>query len=235
MRTVVPPAIRIMVRSVPSGSNSAAFRRNWQTRRMSAEIWNERYGSKEYVWTIKVNQFVEAHLAELEPGTAIDLAAGECRNAVWLASLGWQVVAVDYSSVGLEKGRRLAADHGVEDRIEFIEADAVSWQPREPVDLVVLSYLQLPEDQRAVVLDHAAGWLQPGGTVFVIAHDASNVADGYGGPPTAAVCYTVDECVAAFSGIEVTTAEVAERQVDTPDGVKIALDTLVIARRALED
>lgn len=199
---------------------------------MSAEIWNERYASKDYVWTIKVNQFVEANLASLEPGTAIDLGAGEGRNAVWLASLGWKVAAVDYSPVGLEKGRRLAADHGVEDKIEFIEGDAVVWEPAQPVDLVVLAYLQLPEDQRAAVLEHAARWLRPGGTVFVIAHDASNVADGYGGPPTTAVCYSVEECVAAFSGLEVTTAEVAERRVDTADGVKTALDTLVIAQLA---
>ncbi len=202
---------------------------------MSAEIWNERYASKDYVWSITVNQFVETHLAGLDPGTAIDLAAGECRNAVWLASLGWQVVAVDYSPVGLEKGRRLAADHGVEDKIEFIEADAVAWQPAEPADLVVLSYLQLPAEQRAVVLEHAAGWLRPSGTVFVIAHDASNVADGYGGPPTTAVCYTVDECTAAFADLEITKAEVAERRVDTPDGEKTALDTLVIARLAAPD
>jgi len=199
---------------------------------MSAEIWNERYGSKDYVWSIKVNQFVEAHLAELEPGTTIDLAAGECRNAVWLASLGWQVTAVDYSSVGLEKGRRLATDHSVEEKIAFIEGDAVEWQPSEQVDLVVLSYLQLPAEQRATVLDHAAGWLKPGGTVFVIAHDASNVTDGYGGPPSAAVCYTVEECVDAFVGLEITTAEVAERRVETPDGVKTALDTLVVAHLA---
>ena len=197
---------------------------------MSAEIWNERYASKDYVWTITVNQFVEAHLADLEPGMAIDLGAGEGRNAVWLASLGWQVAAVDYSPVGLEKGRRLAADHGLEDKVDFIEGDAVAWEPDQPVDLVLLSYLQLPPDERATVLEHAAGWLTPGGTVFVIAHDVSNVESGHGGPPSAAVCYTVDECVDAFAELDVTTAEVVERRVETPDGVRVALDTLVIAR-----
>ncbi len=198
---------------------------------MSAEVWNERYGSKDYVWTISVNQFVEANLADLPPGTAIDLGAGEGRNAVWLASKGWTVAAVDFSDVGLDKGRRLAVDHGVGEMIDFIEADATTWQPTEPVDLVVLSYLQLPPTERAAVLEHAAGWLVPGGTVFVIAHDVSNVADGHGGPPTTAVCYTVDECVDAFADLDIVTAEVAERRVDTPDGVKVALDTLVIAER----
>ena len=105
--------------------------------------------------------------------------------------------------------------------------------PDEPVDLVILSYLQLPSEQRRVVLEHAATWLAPGGTVLVIAHDRSNVEHGYGGPPTAEVCYTVDDTVAALSELDITTAEVAERHVDTADGTKTALDTLVIAQRPL--
>jgi hypothetical protein len=96
---------------------------------------------------------------------------------------------------------------------------------------VVLSYLQLPAGQRRTVLEHACTWLTPGGTLFVIAHDRSNVTDGYGGPPSAEVCYTVDDTVAALGGLEVNTAEVAERTVDTPDGPRTALDTLVIAQR----
>ncbi len=56
---------------------------------MDSDGWDQRYADSEYVWTVKVNQFVEEHLAGLEPGTAIDLAAGECRNTVWLAGLGW--------------------------------------------------------------------------------------------------------------------------------------------------
>ena len=73
----------------------------------------------------------------------------------------------------------------------------------------------------------------PGGTLFVIAHDRSNVTDGYGGPPSPDVCYTVDETVDVLAGLDVVTAEVAQRHVDTPDGTKIALDTLVIARRPI--
>ena len=48
---------------------------------------------------------MEAALADLPPGRAVDLAAGEGRNAVWLASRGWDVTAVDFSRVALERGR----------------------------------------------------------------------------------------------------------------------------------
>ena len=196
---------------------------------MDSTQWDERYSTSELIWSGNANQFVERHLADLDPGTAVDLGAGEGRNAVWLAQRGWSVTAVDFSQVGLDKAVGLAADNGVTIAVE--QADATTWQPPAPVDLVVLSYLQLPADRQRTVLEHARTWLTPGGTLLVIAHDRSNVADGYGGPPSEEVCYTVDDTVAALDGLEVTTAEVAERTVDRPDGSRTALDTLVIARR----
>ena len=50
--------------------------------------WDARYADSERVWSLGPNQFVEATLADLPPGRAVDLAAGEGRNAVWLASAG---------------------------------------------------------------------------------------------------------------------------------------------------
>lgn len=196
---------------------------------MDSAEWDERYSAKEYMWATEPNQFVEAHLSDLDAGTAIDLGAGEGRNAVWLASRGWSVTAVDFSEAGLEKGRRLAEDQDV--TVDFVRADATTYAPDGPVDLVVLSYLQLDSPGRQAVLDHARTWLNPGGTIFLIAHDASNVTDGYGGPPSADTCYTVDEITAAWSDLEISTAMVADRVVDTPDGTRTALDTLAIAKR----
>lgn len=196
---------------------------------MNDESWNQRYAASEYVWSVTVNRFVEQYLADRQPGTAIDLGAGEGRNAVWLAQRGWQVVAVDFSDVGLTKAHRLATEHHV--HVDFVCADATTYQPQEAVDLVVLSYLQLDASARRTVLEHGASWLRPGGTLFVIAHDRSNVSDGYGGPPSASVCYDVTESVAALAGLTIERAEVVERTVTNDDGVHTALDTLIIATR----
>ena len=197
----------------------------------AVEKWDERYAGRDYLWDVQPNQFVERHVSDLEPGTAIDLAAGEGRNAVWLAQQGWAVTAVDFSQAGLDKAAKLAGDSGVADRLVTVNADATAWAPAEPVDLVVIAYLQLPPEQVRVALEHAAGWLNPGGRVLVVAHDRSNIEGGYGGPPTPDRCYTVDETVAALAVLEIDTAEVAERHVETEDGTHTALDTLVIARR----
>ncbi len=204
---------------------------------MDPKFWDEMFSAKEYFWAGEPNEFVKTHTADLKPGDAIDLAAGEGRNAVWLASQGWRVKAVDFSQVGLDKGARLASDHGV--TVEFVNADATTYQPSELVDLIVISYLQIPIAPQQVVLKHAGTWLRVGGTILVIvggtilviAHDESNLTQGYGGPPSAEISYTVERTVQAFDGLDIVIAEVAKRTVDTPAGPQVALDTLVVATR----
>ncbi len=193
------------------------------------EAWNARYAASEFVWTDRPNQFVEAGLTELEPGTAIDLGSGEGRNAVWLARRGWQVTAVDFSAAGLAKAGRLATEHGV--NVVLVEHDVLTFDPATPVDLVLVSYLQIERADQARMLRRASGWLAPGGTLFVIAHDRSNIDNGYGGPPSPEVCYTPEETVAALRDLHVDRAEVVERVVDTDTGPQTALDTLLIAHR----
>jgi SAM-dependent methyltransferase len=198
---------------------------------MAAERWDERYAAREYVWEVTPNQSVERYLASLTPGRAIDLAAGEGRNAVWLARHGWQVTAVDFSPVGLDKARRLAIEHGVEAAVELVKADALVYQPPERVDLVVIAYLQIPSTEQRVVLEHAVAWLRPGGCLFIVAHDRSNVRSGHGGPSDPDVCYDVATTVESLTGLDIVRAEVVRREVETDDGPRTGLDALVMARR----
>jgi SAM-dependent methyltransferase len=138
---------------------------------------------------------------------------------------------VDFSPAGLDKAARLAAERGVAERVDIVEADALTYQPDEPVDLVVIAYLQIPADEQRIALERAASWLRPGGRILVVAHDRTNIEHGYGGPPDPDRCYDLDATAAALAGLELEWAEVAERPVETDDGPRAALDTLVIARR----
>jgi hypothetical protein len=44
--------------------------------------WDQRYAGSELVWTAEPNRFVVAEVQNLPPGRALDLGAGEGRNAV---------------------------------------------------------------------------------------------------------------------------------------------------------
>ena len=56
-------------------------------------MWNERYGSDEYIYGTQPNVFL-AENAKLLTGPVLSLAEGEGRNAVFLASLGLEVLGV---------------------------------------------------------------------------------------------------------------------------------------------
>src|SRR3546814_4611319 len=77
---------------------------------MDAKDWDERYAATELVWSAEPNRFVAELVSPLTPGTAVDIAAGEGRNAIWLAQQGWTVTATDYSSVAVERMRARAAE-----------------------------------------------------------------------------------------------------------------------------
>jgi SAM-dependent methyltransferase len=195
--------------------------------------WDERYSGTEFEWTTRPNQFVAAELADLPPGRALDLAAGEGRNTVWLAERGWRVTAVDFSRVGLEKGGKLAAARGVDAaQVEWIVADLRDYEPeRDFYDLVLIAYLQVSPGLRATVLARAAAALAPGGTAFIVGHDLTNLTEGTGGPQDPDVLYTPEAVRAELPGLRVVQAERVRRTVERDGGPATAIDTLVRAVR----
>lgn len=186
---------------------------------MDAQAWDQRYAASELVWSQEPNQFVAAELADLSPGTAVDLGAGEGRNAIWLASRGWSATAVDFSQVALDKGARLAGDLSLEGRVTWTCADATRWVPEEPVDLVVVAYLQLPADDRRRAVRGAFAMLQAGGTLLLVGHDSTNLAEGTGGPQDPSVLMTAEDVLADLDGLEVQVvrAERVAREVRSAD------------------
>ena len=188
---------------------------------MSREFWDERYAAGS-VWSDTPNAWVAATVASLDPGVAVDLGAGEGRNAIWLAERGWEVTAVDFSPVGLTTGSAKAAEKGLD--IEWVTADATAWVSPQLVDLVVVAYLQLPADALALAIGNAASYLAPGGTLALVSHDRENTV---GGPQDPAILTTVEQLRAAASGLEILECAQAERE--TAAGT--ALDTVLVARR----
>jgi 2-polyprenyl-3-methyl-5-hydroxy-6-metoxy-1,4-benzoquinol methylase len=91
---------------------------------MDRHAWNDRYAAANLVWTAEPNRTFAAEAAALPPGSALDLGAGEGRNATWLARQGCAVTAVDFSDVALRKARQLAEASGVE--IDSVVADVTT-------------------------------------------------------------------------------------------------------------
>ena len=196
---------------------------------MDAGYWDERYTATDLVWSAEPNRFVAEVCADLPPGRALDLAAGEGRNAIWLAQRGWTVTASDFSQVGLDKGRRLADHAGVSDRVAWVLADATTTDWPAEFDLVVIAYLQLGEAERRAAALRGFSALQSGGRFVWVAHDSSNLTEGTGGPPDPSVLMTADDVLIDLTGEEYDVVR-AER-VARPVGDATAYDCLVALER----
>ena len=204
---------------------------------MDARAWDERYAAHDLVWSVEPNRFVAEIVGPLTPGHALDLAAGEGRNAIWMVERGWSVVALDYSTVAVDRMRSLAADRlGADvDRLTPLLGDATLPAPGDPAsyDLALLSYLQLPADQWRQALRCAVAAVRPGGRVVVVGHAGRNLAEGWGGPSDRTVLYDPDEVLDAADGLPVAVEQsgIRERPVQTDEGERVALDTVVVLRR----
>jgi SAM-dependent methyltransferase len=191
---------------------------------VDAQEWDERYQEHDHLWSVTPNLFVADRLNAAKPGRGLDLAAGEGRNSIWLASLGWKMTAVDFSEVATARGR----SHS--DEVEFVVADITEWEADEQFDLILMAYLHLAAPDFENLVRRSLGWLASGGELFLIGHDASNIDQGWGGPQYPKILWNVSEILEWLEGVTIVEAVVVNRPVETDEGRRYARDALVRAR-----
>ncbi len=147
-------------------------------------VWDQRYGTDEYVYGTEPNAFLVEVADRIPHGRVLSLAEGEGRNAVYLAGLGCDVTAVDGSSVGLEKARRLAAERGVALHTVHSDLAAFTIEP-DSWDAIVSIWAHLPRALRARLYGEAARGLVPGGAFVLMAYTPAQLEYRTGGPPVA--------------------------------------------------
>ena len=140
----------------------------------SARFWEDFYRGRPAAWSGKPNSLLVEEVSDLTPGTALDLGCGQGGDAIWLASLGWQVTAADVSATALAFAADRAAAAGVTEAIEWERHDLALSFPSGTFDLVCACYLHSPVRMpRERVLRSAAGAVAPGGALVVVGHAGS--------------------------------------------------------------
>jgi SAM-dependent methyltransferase len=210
---------------------------------MDSGKWDERYRAASAdpagrLWSVAPHETVRELVAALVPGRALDLATGDGRNAVFLAQHGWDVIGVDFSAEAIRLARQRANELGAQ--VQWVVADARSYQPDGRVDLVVVTYLHLPEAEIRTVLRAAASWIAPGGHLLVLGHDKENLASGAPGPSDPEILYSTDLLESGAVGLRIDRSERLFRDSDVDpegpgDGAAIAVDTLLFATHAPSD
>ena len=193
-------------------------------------LWDQRHAAQDPIESREPDPTLVDEVGSLPPGRALDLGAGDGRNAVWLANQGWQVTAVDFSQVALDRGEALATASGV--HVDWQLADLLEWKPgASRYHLVTLFFIHLPPDERRDVYARAAAAVAVGGTLLVVGHDRTNLDDGVGGPQDPDVLITPDEVAADLTGFRIDRAEIMRRGNGDRRG---PIDAIVCAVRAAD-
>lgn len=144
------------------------------------EFWEERYRGHIAARGRRPNPQLVAEAADLPPGTALDAGCGEGADAIWLASRGWRVTAVDIATTALRRAREHAETVGgdVTSRIDWVQADLTSWAPTEEhFDLVSAHYVH-PATSRDALVRRLGAAVAPGGTLLIVGHHPSDQTTG---------------------------------------------------------
>jgi 2-polyprenyl-3-methyl-5-hydroxy-6-metoxy-1,4-benzoquinol methylase len=136
-----------------------------EERESDQERWDRKYAAGEGPTHFRPKRFLLEHRHLLSGERALDAACGFGGNALYLASIGFQVDALDVSSVALLRARREAMEQGLS--INWAQADLDHWWfPPGRYDIVmVFFYLNRG------LMPQLASTLRPGGLLFQAHHN----------------------------------------------------------------
>jgi SAM-dependent methyltransferase len=154
-----------------------------------------------------------SEIGDLAPGLALDAGCGHGAEAIWLATSGWRVTAVDFSVTALEHARAMAQAVGadVAERVEWVESDLGSWEPPpRHFDLVSCLCVHVAGSVSETMARLATG-VAPGGTLFLVGHLPVDPATGEPTPAAGQVQVTVEAVVEGLDSREWNVVLAEER------------------------
>lgn len=175
-------------------------------------FWNARYADAGFAYGTAPNDFVVEVAARIPEGPVLCLAEGEGRNAVYLASRGHEVTAMDLSVVGLEKAQALAKERGV--TLTTMAADLSTYVIEENQwSAIVCIWMHLPKALRAQVLASAARGLKPGGLLILESYTPAQLELNTGGPRDVGMLVAPQDLREELASLSLEVFETMEREV----------------------
>jgi SAM-dependent methyltransferase len=175
-------------------------------------MWNKRFSEPGYAYGTDPNGFLTSVADRIPHGNVLCLAEGEGRNAVYLAGLGYEVTAVDTSTVGLAKARALASDRGVTIDTVLADVDDYSIEPGAWQGIVSI-YCHLPPVVRAALHERCLRGLAPGGVFVLEGFTPRQLELGTGGPKNRELLMELEIIRQELPGLRLEIGREIERDV----------------------
>lgn len=200
------------------------------------QFWEERYRSRDAVWSGRPNPQLVAETSQITAGAALEVGSGEGADAIWLASRGWQVTAVDFSTTALRRAAAHADALGgdVAGRINWTQADLTVWEPAEGhFDLVSAQFMHLEEGPRRELFARLAAAVAPGGTLLIVGHHPYDLQTTVPRPQEPDLYFTADEVALSLDPDrwDVLVADARPRSARDPEDREITIHDAVLRAR----
>ncbi|WP_282012031.1 class I SAM-dependent methyltransferase [Nitrospina watsonii] len=101
--------------------------------------WNKKYEVDVFLFGKEPVPFLKKNAGLLPKGKTLDIAMGEGRNGVFLATQGFDVTGWDISTVGLQKAHRLAQEHNVSIETQVVDLEKAEL-PKNTYDVILMMY-----------------------------------------------------------------------------------------------
>jgi SAM-dependent methyltransferase len=174
--------------------------------------WNERFAKEGYAYGQSANDFLRESAHLLPKGKILSLGEGEGRNAVYLAKLGYDVTAIDYSEIGLDKAHNLAKENRT--KIHTIHADLTTYKlEKDYWQGIVSIYFHVHKDERSKIHKKCVDALEIDGVFILESYSTKQLRFGTGGPKNSDLLLDLDEVLRELEGLDFKIARVSEREV----------------------
>lgn len=188
--------------------------------------WDKVYRDADRLWSGEPNQALVAETTRLRRGRALDVGCGEGADALWLASHGWEVTALDPSLVALERGQRAAEGTGL--IVEWVAGEIGARPlPHDDYQLVAAFYVPLLKDSPAV--DAMLALVADGGHLLIVHH--ADFEPKHGNVDPAALLMPDDLVARLGEGWTIEVHERRPRSVAVGAGAHHLDDIVLLARR----
>lgn len=195
-----------------------------------AAMWDERFAQAHAAYGTDPNAFVRAVAPHIPEGPVLVVAAGEGRDAVFLAERGHDVTAIDLSEVGLRHAQELASERGVS--LKTVVTDVADFDFGEAKWAgIVAIWAHVPAELRKTMHAACVRGLQPGGAMVLEAYTPRHFREsGHGGPPRADMMLTPADARAELEGLRFDLCQEVTRTVsEGRDHSGVSATTQVLA------
>lgn len=181
-----------------------------------SSFWNERYSSQNFAYGKEPNQFLKSRLQHLTPGKILLPGEGEGRNAVYAAQSGWDVYAMDSSSVAAKKAIEFSASKDVTIQYKVADLEDIEYSENE-FDCIAVIFLHLAPEARVPFHKKILSFLKPGGMLLLEAFSKKQSEKNTGGPKNINMLYSKEELHADFS--LASKYEIKETETELNEGI----------------